>query len=185
VLSCNKGWDTSSWVTGTSAGSRCSSSRYSSSYDCPAACSWSDVRLSGSPQCRGLSPPALPPDAPANATCLLHPPCSSASGGGEPAAPDGPCYCCDLQLDTSGAAVGAGSGSFTVPTGQLWVLFLGQVAFLVWVLFLTRSQVGQVGGRGGNPRHMPPGLYICLPWRAPHTAAACARACLLERLLHC
>ena len=137
---CSKGWDTSSWVTGTTAGSRCSSSTYSSSFDCPAVCTWTSATLASNPQCAGLPPPILPPDAHnANATCLLHPPCSSATS--DPAAPDGPCYCCALQLDSS-AAGSASASAGTVPAAQLWVLFLGQLLFLGWVLFLTHSQVG-------------------------------------------
>ena len=146
-LTCNKGWDTSSWVTGSTAGSRCSSSRYNSPFDCPALCSWSEERLDGSGddggQCAGLPPPTLPPGATGNASCLLYPPCSP-GGGGEAAAPDGPCYCCDLQLDPAALADvdgSSGSGSTgVVPAGQLWTFFLAQLAFVVWVLFLTRAQ---------------------------------------------
>ena len=139
LLNCSKGWDTSSWVTASTAGSRCSSSRYSSSYDCPAVCTWDSARLA-SGQCSGLPPPSLPAGAGSggNATCLLHPPCSGGASGNLTAA-DGPCYCCDLQL---AAASGGASGSAgPVPAAQLWVLWLGQLAFLVWVLVLTRAQV--------------------------------------------
>lgn len=151
--SCSKGWDTSSWVTGATAGSRCTSSRYNSPYDCPALCTWDSALLQNSGQCAGLPPPKLPRSASgANATCLLHPPCSPA-GGGEAGALDGPCYCCDLALDPSALAGSSTSSSAgTVPAGQLWVFFLGQLAFLVWVLFLTRSQVG------GRARAM--GLWV-------------------------
>lgn len=129
-------------MTGTTAGSRCSSSTYSSSFDCPAACVWSAERLRTKPECAGLPRPTLPPGASAaNATCLLHPPCSSGSSSGDPAAADGPCFCCDLQLDSSFQSTAAG----TVPAAQLWVLFLGQLLFLSWVLFLTRAQVSRLG----------------------------------------
>ncbi|KAL4440168.1 hypothetical protein ABPG75_003169 [Micractinium tetrahymenae] len=147
LLQCQKGWDTSSWVTGSTAGSRCSSSRYSSSFDCPSLCAWNSSRLSrkAGGQCAGLPPPALPAGGAAaggNASCLLHPPCSALSSS-DPAAPDGPCYCCDLQLDpvlVPSPAAGAGA----VPAAQLWVLLLGQAAFLLWVLLLTRSQLKAV-----------------------------------------
>ena len=137
---CSKGWDTSSWVTGTTAGSRCSSSTYSSSFDCPAVCTWTSATLASNPQCAGLPPPILPPDAHnANATCLLHPPCSSATS--DPAAPDGPCYCCALQLDSS-AAGSASASAGTVPAAQLWVLFPGPAA---------------VSGVGALPHALPGG----------------------------
>ena len=157
-LSCNKGWDTSSWVTGSTAGSRCTSSRYNSPFDCPALCAWSDARLGSDArdeQCAALPPPTLPTGATGNATCLLHPPCSS-GGGGDAAAQDGPCYCCDLQLDPAALANGSGSSRSvgSVPAGQLWDFFLAQLAFLVWVLVLNRAQVG-VGHGGGWGMRLP------------------------------
>ncbi|PRW39140.1 kinase domain [Chlorella sorokiniana] len=147
-LSCSKGWDTSSWVTGSTAGSRCTSSRYNSPFDCPALCAWSDSRLGSdarNEQCAALLPPTLPTGASGNATCLLHPPCSP-GGGGDAAAQDGPCYCCDLQLDPAALADGSGSSRSvgSVPAGQLWDFFLAQLAFLVWVLVLTRAQLHAV-----------------------------------------
>lgn len=111
LVQCQKGWGTSSWVTGSTAGSRCSSSRYSSSFDCPSRCTWNSSRLADGTggQCAGLPPPPAPAGAPRgrNATCLLHPPCSAASSA-DPAAPDGPCYCCELEVGPSPAAVAAG-----------------------------------------------------------------------------
>lgn len=146
---CSKGWDTSSWVTGSTAGSRCTSARYNSPYDCPSVCGWSDARLtasSGSEQCAGVDSPVPPPGAAGTSTmCLLHPPCAPGGSGGSPTSPDGPCYCCNLALDASvlSAASGGSKGVGEVPTGQLWVFFLGQLGFLIWVLLLTRSQVGR------------------------------------------
>jgi hypothetical protein len=44
--------------------------------------------------------------------------------------------CCELHLD-----VVAAENAPRVPTGQLWCLFLGQIAFMVWMLFLMHSQL--------------------------------------------
>ena len=145
-LSCHKGWDTSSWVTGSTAGSRCASPSYSSSFDCPSSCTWTPQQLSG--QCAGLALPEVPVNRGPAAACLLHPPCSAAAAGNL-TAPDGPCFCCDLQLDGGAAATAAAAAGGTVPPAQLWVLFLGQLAFLLWVLLLTRAQVGGLNARGG------------------------------------
>ncbi len=73
----------------------------------------------------------------ATETCTLHLPCNS--GIQDPAAPNGPCHCCDLALDE--VAVDANP---QVSAGQLWTFLIGQVAFLCWLLFLARLQASQL-----------------------------------------
>ena len=173
ATACTKQWWVSSWVTATTPGGRCASTLFSSSYDCPATCSWdAQQRMGVLAQCTGMRAPTLPAGAPpsaANSSCLLHLPCNRLST--DPAAADGPCWCCDMEL--TGAALprappclpaclpasvlpapltltpnqpiqhhGAALPSSSVPAGVLWVLLLGQAAFLVWALFHTRTQVG-------------------------------------------
>ena len=138
ATACTKQWWVSSWVTATTPGGRCASTLFSSSYDCPATCSWdAQQRMGVLAQCTGMRAPTLPAGAPpsaANSSCLLHLPCNRLST--DPAAADGPCWCCDMEL------TGAALPSSSVPAGVLWVLLLGQAAFLVWALFHTRTQVG-------------------------------------------
>lgn len=157
-------------MTGSTAGSRCASPSYSSSFDCPSSCTWTPQQLSG--QCAGLALPEVPVNRGPAAACLLHPPCSAAAAGNL-TAPDGPCFCCDLQLDGGAAATAAAAAGGTVPPAQLWVLFLGQLAFLLWVLLLTRAQVGGLNARGGcwkrameangSGAHSPARLCALLP----------------------
>ena len=137
---CARGYSTSSWITDTTFGAHCWDPRFSSRYDCAAICSWDPSRLV-SPQCVGMPPaPTLPGNAStvtagAVAACLQHLPCSPGAAD-SPAAPDGPCYCCDLHLD-----VAVVSAAAPVPDGQLWTLIVGQVLFCVWLLLLTRTQL--------------------------------------------
>ena len=159
--SCAKQWWVSSWLTGTTPGGLCTSSRFSSSYDCPATCGWRPERLNTLPQCAGVPLPVLPagvPQSATNSSCLLHLPCNRLSTN--PTAADGPCYCCELELK------GATTASSSVPPGQLWVLLVGQLAFLIWVLFHTRTQA-RPGGRG------PPLALL--------SAAACPAKCWAVR----
>ena len=127
---CPRGYPTSSWLTDTTVGSHCWGTRFSSRYDCAATCFWDPSRLSTA-QCTGL--PLLPSVASnasagggASAACLLHLPCSPRAED-SPTAPDGPCYCCDLQLDAAAAAAEP-----QVPAGQLWTLIVGQALFCAW-----------------------------------------------------
>lgn len=72
---------------------------------------------------------------------MLHLPCNA--GVSDPAAPHGPCHCCDLQLDA--AAVGANP---QVPAGQVWVFLIGDLLFLCWLLFLAKAQARGAGAVG-------------------------------------
>lgn len=132
---CPKPWAVGSWITATTAGARCASTIYSGPVDCAATCSFDPARAL-QPGCAGLATAPTPPQPAGDlaAACLLHRPCAE---GADPAAPDGACRCCDLALDV--AAVNAAR---PVSPGQLWVLVLGQVVVLGWLVFLVRAQHG-------------------------------------------
>eukprot|EP00887_Chlorella_sp_A99_P002393 scaffold10.g2393.t1 len=88
---CAKGYPTSSWITDTTIGGHCHGIEFSSRYDCAASCVWNSSRLAADARPQASSP----------------------------AAPDGPCYCCDLQLDAAAAEAAP-----RVAAGQLWMLVL-------------------------------------------------------------
>ncbi len=132
AVACAKGWQPTSWITAASVGSHCAGARFASKYDCAARCAWSPARLSA-PACAA----AAAAYAPAPAACARHLPCAAGSpGAADPAAPDGPCFCCELALDA--AAVEANP---RVSSGQLWALFAGQLVFSLWALHLVAAQL--------------------------------------------
>ena len=126
---CSKAWRSTDFVIDISAGAFCASTRSSSTLACPAMCAFDSSRL-GTPQCRAVraaSGAALlqewhshnchPTFASgtmcsqclsrlagtsclAGSTCATHLPCSRRKGI-RPQDPDGPCLCCDLQMDSS------------------------------------------------------------------------------------
>lgn len=144
---CAKGWGSTSWLTQMTIGGHCSGTTYSSRFDCSAKCVWDPAALRA-PRCRGQPPPG---SRPANATaaaaaggaCAQHLPCATARL--DPAAADGPCYCCDLRLDEAAMAANP-----RVPAAQLWVLLVGQLLFMGWMLYLMHTQLAAAGAVGAR-----------------------------------
>ncbi|GAB4814122.1 hypothetical protein N2152v2_001168 [Parachlorella kessleri] len=117
VAACPKPWPTHNWLTAWTVGGHCSSRNYNSGYECGATCRADPARLAQA-QCSGQAWRGAVANA--TQTCALHLPCNS--GIQDPAAPNGPCHCCDLALDE--VAVDANP---QVSAGQLWTFLLGQL----------------------------------------------------------
>ena len=155
TATCQKGWETSSWITQSTIGGHCSGSTYTSTYDCAALCVWDPGTLK-KPQCRGVPFPgkiingtaaamATGNQALVNSTsgsyasrltgrCAQHLPCMKARL--DPYAPDGPCYCCTMDLDKD-----ATENNPRVSSGQLWTFFVSQLVFMSWILMLMHTQM--------------------------------------------
>ncbi|KAK9808616.1 hypothetical protein WJX72_000561 [[Myrmecia] bisecta] len=128
---CPKTWDVANGIMQTTIGSFCADPHYSSKYTCAASCYWESSKLD-QVQCAGL-PNRLSYVLGYDFACLAHRPC--VPGLQNVTRADGPCYCCDLVLNV-GEVV-----QHQVHKAQLWVLFVAQLAFLLWMLLLNKVQV--------------------------------------------
>lgn len=136
-------------------GGHCNAGPYMSRYDCAAQCIWQPSQLS-QPQCTGVPLPGSPGAPPynvsnanegyatrLNGTCAQHLPC--VKNQIDPYAPDGPCLCCQMQMDPTAAA-----DNPRVSAGQLWVFFLAQLIFMAWMLYLMHAQLKAVHIQGSR-----------------------------------
>lgn len=125
---------------------------YTSRYDCASLCMWDPDQLK-LPQCNNIPYPGTAPAITGNTTelyagdltgiCARHMPC--VKNRLDPLAPDGPCYCCQMQLDPTTVVHNP-----RVSSGQLWIFFVGQLVFMAWILYLIHAQMKAVSVQGSR-----------------------------------
>eukprot|EP00889_Picochlorum_renovo_P000904 jgi/Picre1/27934/NNA_000896.t1 len=97
VSQCDKGYDSATWIIKTSVGGHCDGSEYTNPYGCSSKCVWDSSKLSTLEECVGMTFDYLSyNNMTGKEQCQMHMPCIPSSTN--PAAPDGPCLCCEIQL---------------------------------------------------------------------------------------
>jgi hypothetical protein len=152
---CNKGyWNTgySTWIIKTSVGGHCDYGPYTSVYGCSNKCVWDPLVLQTA-QCASLAGASYLQTYGSEKVCDLHLPCVPSSS--DVTAPDGPCLCCELELEAQPAVKNSTdimleNNQERIDAGRFWMLFLAQLVFMGWLLALVHFQVKIVQSNGNN-----------------------------------
>ncbi|KAI8112216.1 hypothetical protein M9434_003540 [Picochlorum sp. BPE23] len=154
VSQCDKGYDSATWIIKTSVGGHCDGSEYTNPYGCSSKCVWDSSKLSTLEECVGMTfDYLLYTNMTGQEQCQTHMPCIPSSTN--PAAPDGPCLCCEIQTSqptvTNDTHVVILEDKYErIPAARFWMLFLSQLVFMGWVLALMHYQLQIVQAHGNN-----------------------------------
>jgi hypothetical protein len=149
---CEKGYWSSvytSWIIKTSIGGHCDYGPYTSVYGCSSKCVWNPMKLQ-TEECASVN---YFETYESEKICNSHLPC--VPGSTNASAPDGPCLCCELTVESpvaknSSDIIILANNQERVSAGRFWVLFLTQIVFMGWLLVLVHFQVKLVQFNGNN-----------------------------------